>query len=180
MYSNAPDAHQAQAPAPNKPAPRLFRPFRIQRVKRTADEIRRQRKCFNIRIARAAALIGRRHISVKAACRALRLESEKAEKFVARLCDERGIRFRTRAFQIDPIKAQRAIFEVARGRGRCTVAAACRAAGFEGREARCAELIVAVLCDERGIARPRSSRVLLPALDKNQHISTGLRTAAHR
>jgi hypothetical protein len=165
--THTPRAPTAQPPAANKRRPRPWRIIRrpIEAPPKSAEPTpERIRAQFRIRAARAVALVGRERISVKAACRAVCLVPEQAEKTVARLCDERGVaRFRAaRTFQLDPIKVQRAIFEIARGRGRCTVKAACCAVGFEGREARCAERVVAVLCDERGIARPKSRRILLP------------------
>jgi hypothetical protein len=154
--SNMPAAREAQAPTPK------FRPWRILRP--VVSPRRDTKQQFRIRVERAVAAIARSRgcLSMKAACRHVGLDASKADKIVAQLCDERGIARRRPPAPLNPIKLQRAVWEIARSHRRCSLKSACRAVGFKGREARRAERIVAAICDERGIARVRSMRVLLP------------------
>jgi hypothetical protein len=164
-------ASAAQAPPAN--IVMRHRPFRIPRAPapiitasdwHEAEASRIAKLHLRIRTERAVSAVRQSGgcLSIKAACQSVGLPP-RAGKIVAQLCDERGIRRRRRSpAPLDPIMIQRAVFEIARGRRRCTVAAACRAAGFEGHEMQRAARIVAVICDERAIPRPRSLRTLLP------------------
>jgi hypothetical protein len=171
MSIDNPSTTEAQASAPNISSRRHWRIHRRGRqLLRQAEAARIAEKQFKIRCERAVAAIRRSGggLSTKAACRSVGLAPREADKIVARLCDEHSvIRRRATQSQIDPIKVQRAVWKIALCRGRCGVKAACLAVGLEGREARRAERIVSVICDERGIARPRSLRVLLPHWTKN-------------
>jgi hypothetical protein len=103
MTTNAPDAHEAQAPL------RTFRNWRwriplrplavdiSERRRRAAeekrkalDEARRQRAQFNVRVARAVALIATLGCSARRACRSVGLKA-KNERAVQTACDSQLI-----------------------------------------------------------------------------------------
>jgi hypothetical protein len=110
MTTNAPDAHEAQAPPqtfrhrrwriPLRPAVappikesehRDRQPRRKPHLWREVEAARIAEKQFKIRVERAVMVIARTICDTRAACRAVGLHGAGAECAVKALCDSRGI-----------------------------------------------------------------------------------------